>query len=102
MDFQAKQPEDYCFARIFEIISPQEGECSFPSLKSHESNRIQEVEKTLQQSDDNQPVSSKDHRVVQAIVMRQIAQRKAVKIENPDCVSKSWPLFWKFINYIEK
>jgi hypothetical protein len=102
MDFQAKQPEDYCFARIFEIISPQEGECSFPSLKGHESNRIQEVEKSLQQSDNNQMVSSKDHRVVQAIVMRQLAQNKPVKIENPDCVSKSWPQFWDFIDYCKK
>jgi len=102
MDFQAKQPEDYCFARIFEIISPQEGECTFPSLKSHESNRIQEVEKAIQQSDNNQMVSSKDHRVVQAIVMRQIAQNKPVKIENPDCVTKSWPQFWDFIDYCKK
>jgi hypothetical protein len=103
MDFKAKQPEDYCFARIFEIISPQEGECSFPSLKSHESNRIQEVEKALKQLDDNQQVSSKDHRIVQAIVMRQIAQGMSIKVENPDCVSKSWPLFWDFMNdYIKK
>jgi hypothetical protein len=97
MNFQAKQPEDYCFARIFEVITSAEGECSFPSLKSHESNRIQEAEKAIQQSDDNQIVSSNDHRIVQAIVMRQIAQKKAIKIGNPDCVSKSWPLFWKFI-----
>lgn len=88
--FIAQQAEDYCFARAFGLISPEEGEKRWPSLKSHESNRIEEMEKALQQTG----ITSKDHRVVQAITM---LKGDKVKIKYPNSVNKSWPQFWEFL-----
>lgn len=90
MNFKPEQAEDYCFARAFGIMTAEEGELRWLSLKGHESDRISEMEKALQEKE----VSSKDHRVVQAIAM---LRKTRDNIEYPDCVNKSWPQFWKFL-----
>lgn len=91
IDFNPQQAEDYCFARAFGIITAEEGEKKWPSLKGHESDRIVEMEKGLQEKE----VTSKDHRVVQALAM---LKRDKIKIKYPDSVKKSWPQFWKFLD----
>lgn len=90
MDFIPQQAEDYCFARAFDIITAEEGEKRWPSLRSHESNRIAEMEKELKKRE----ITSRDHRVVQAIAM---LRNNKYSIKYPDCVNKSWPQFWKFL-----
>jgi hypothetical protein len=90
MNFEPQQAEDYCFARAFGLMTSEEGEAKWPSLRGHESDRIAEMEIALQQSE----VTSKDHRVVQAIAMR---RNSAYGFINPDCVRKSWPKFWEFL-----
>jgi len=90
--FIAEQAEDYCFARAFDLIDAKTGEEKWPSLRGHESDRISEMEIALQE----EIVSSKDHRVIQAIAM---LRRGDGKFENPDAVKKSWPQFWDFIDY---
>ncbi len=90
IDFHPKQAEDYCFARAFNCIAAEEGKKRWPSLKGHESDRIAEMERALKQID----LSSKDHRVVQAVAMR---KKGEVMIQYPDCVKKSWPQFWRFL-----
>ena len=89
MDFVPKQAEDYCFARAFDIMTAEEGEMRWPSLRGHESDRIIKMETALQE----EVVTSKDHRVVQAIAM---LRKSNDGIVNPDCVNKSWPQFWRF------
>ncbi len=95
MDFVPYQAEDYCFARTFGIITAKEGEIRWPSLKGHESDRIAEMEKSLQEKN----ITSKDHRVVQAIAM---LRKTKEGIENPNCVKKSWPQFWRFLEDSKK
>jgi hypothetical protein len=95
MDFVPQQAEDYCFARAFGLINSQEGETRWPSLRGHESDRIIEMEEALKQNE----VLSKDHRVVQAIAM---LKRNQVKIKYPDSVNKSWPQFWKFLDFSQQ
>lgn len=90
INFNAEQAEDYCFARAFGLITPKQGEKLWPSLRQHESDRIESMEIALNQN----IVDSKDHRVVQAVAM---FKSNRVKFLHPDCVSKSWPLFWIFI-----
>lgn len=90
MKFTPEQAEDYCFARAFDLISLEEGERTWPSLRTHESDRIAEMEVALQQA----TVDSADHRVVQAVAMLKGDQ---VSFSNPEAVNKSWPLFWKLI-----
>ncbi|GBE19514.1 3-phosphoshikimate 1-carboxyvinyltransferase [archaeon BMS3Abin17] len=97
INFQPQQPEDYCFARAFNLITPEEGEEKWSSLRFHESDRIKEMEKSIQQMHNNEIIDSKDHRVVQAIAMSSKAKNKSVKFEFPECVNKSWPQFWDFI-----
>ena len=49
IDFTPQQAEDYCFARAFGLMSAQEGEMRWPSLRGHESDRIVEMEEALKQ-----------------------------------------------------
>jgi len=96
--FVPEQPEDYCFARAFEFLTKGEGESRWPSLYGHESNRIEEMEKTLNDVNKGFEIESKDHRVVQAIVMLQKVRDKDIKVKYPEAVNKSWPQFWKFLH----
>ena len=99
------QPEDYCFARAFGFISPEEGRRRWPSLVGHESNRILEMEKALAELLSNRLISSCDHRVVQAIAMK--AKVDCLEhtlhldylryFRHQECITKSWPRFWDFI-----
>jgi len=95
--FTPSNPDDYCFARAFSLITKEEGKKKFPAIQGHESNRLEEMEKCLQQFDNGEIVETNDHRVVQSIAMLGIAKNKKVKFSNKDCVSKSWPRFWDFI-----
>lgn len=95
--FKPRHSEDYCFARAFGFITAKEGEKQWPSLKGHESNRIVEMEKALDEYKNSKEISSKDHRVIQAVVMRARVDGKKIKIKYPKSVSKSWPQFWEFL-----
>lgn len=95
--FVPKQSEDYCFARAFGFMDASKGESLWPSLKGHESNRIIEMEKTLLEYEKGNEISSKDHRVVQAITMKAKVDGQRIKVKYPDSVNKTWPQFWDFI-----
>ena len=99
IDFIPEQAEDYCFARAFNLITKEEGEKRFPNLKSHESNRISEMERIIQKiNSGSSVVDSMDHRVVQGIVMWGAYKNKEI-IADKKIVNKSWPQFWDFMNY---
>ncbi len=102
MEFEPQQPEDYCFARAFGIIKPEEIEhyrVKWESLEGHESKRLDEMEEALQNYRQNSRVYSQDHRVVQAIAMLAKYEGKDIKkmFRHKDAVKKSWPEFWKFL-----
>ena len=97
--FIPEQAEDYCFARAFNLIDQKEGAERWPSLYGHESNRITEMEKALDQLHYGNEVTSRDHRVVQAIAMLAEKQQLNVKFKHPNAVNKSWPQFWLFLEY---
>ena len=97
--FTPKQAEDYCFARMLNQMSPAEGEKIWPALRGHESDRILEMEKSLDQAALGHAVTSNDHRVVQALAMWGLINNKPVQFTNRDAVSKSWPEFWSFIEW---
>lgn len=93
MVFTPHQAEDYCFARAFDCIWPEEGEKRWPSLRLHESDRIAGMEEALQED----TVTSADHRVIQAVAMRRGAE---VSFAHPEAVAKSWPLFWRMLQAV--
>ncbi len=95
MVFEPEQAEDYCFARAFDLIDAAEGEKRWPSLRQHESDRIESMEIALGQSE----VDSADHRVVQAVAMR---KGDDVSFLHPEAVAKSWPRFWEMWNTVYK
>lgn len=99
--FIPQQAEDYCFARIFGFISKEEGEKRWPSLRGHESDRIEEVENTLEQLAHKKEVDSKDHRVVQAAALYQKLHELPIQIKYPNAVNKSWPQFWDFLEKVD-
>lgn len=99
--FTPQHSEDYCFARAFGLITPEEAEKRWPSLQGHESNRIKHMEDTLKTADKKEIIDSIDHRAIQAIVMRQKSRHEAVYIRNRNAVNKSWSQFWEFIGYCD-
>jgi len=101
-DFIPKHSEDYCFARAFDLITPEEAKQKWPSLQSHESNRIEHMEEVIKLADEKEIIDSKDHRAIQAIFMRQKSRHEPVYIKNRNAVNKSWPQFWDFLYYCEK
>jgi hypothetical protein len=97
-EFIPEQAEDYCFARIFGYVTQTQGESNWPSLKGHESNRIEEMEKVIALAEAGQEIPSTDHRVVQAVVMWGLVNHKSIILTHPEAVNKTWPQFWDFIN----
>ena len=96
----------YCFLRAFNRITRKEGEVIWPQLKSHESDRFLEMERTLEELYSGNIIHSRDHRVVQAeaMLLQSRDKSKGAKelkkyFSNPDCVNKTWPQFWEFMDY---
>lgn len=95
--FSPLQAEDYCFARAFGFMKRSEAARQWPNLKSHESDRLKEMEQVIRDVRNAGPIRSRDHRAVQAGALLQRAQGKPVRVIHRTCVSKSWPQFWKFL-----
>lgn len=94
--FTPQQAEDFCFAYTFCGMSSEEGEARWPSLRGHESDRIVEMKRALNQAKRKHRVTSRDHRVVQAVGMWSELVQRRVEFSRPHCVQKSWPRFWEF------
>lgn len=97
-DFVPEQAEDFCFAYVFGYITAEEGEKRWPALRGHESDRIVEIQEILKAANKGKDITSRDHRVVQAIAMRGKVNNKEWNILYPQSVNKSWPQFWDFLN----
>ncbi len=97
-EFIPEQAEDFCFAYTFGYINAEEGEKRWPALHSHESDRIIEIQNMLKYAQESKDITSRDHRVVQAIAMWGKINNKKVNILYPDAVNKSWPQFWDFLH----
>lgn len=91
MIFNPEQAEDFPFACAFGIMSPEEGERRWPQLRNHETDRIAEMTKLLNE----QTIDSLDHRVVQALTMR--FPERATTNQSKQAVNKTWPQFWDFL-----
>jgi hypothetical protein len=103
IEFKMMHPDDYCFAQAFGFTNREEGARMWPALEGHESNRPEEMEIVLQQYKNGETIESNDHRVVQAVAMLSFVEKGSVSKEdfaNPNCVAKSWPMFWDFIDFI--
>lgn len=98
VEFVPQQAEDFCFAYMFGYMTAEEGEKKWPALRNHESDRIVEAQETLKNTKEGKEITSKDHRVVQAIAMWSKVNNKKVNIIYPESVNKTWPMFWEFLN----
>ena len=92
IDWTPRQAEDYCFPRAFNLITPEQGAQLWPSLIGHESNRITQMERALQQARETGQVTTRDHRTLQAIDLLYFTQDKPLVFSDPTTVSKSWPI----------
>ena len=101
MNFVPRHSEDCCFARAFGLITPAEGERLWPGVRNHESDRFKHMEEVLGAVDCGEPIDSRDHRVVQAVVMRQKSRSLPMQVKDRAVVNKSWPQFWDFLEYCE-
>ena len=98
--FIPQQAEDFCFAYTFEYMTTQEGEKRWPALCGHESDRIVEIAEALDDAKNGRTITSRDHRVVQAITMWGKVSKENVDIKYPEAVNKSWPQFWDFLESV--
>ena len=94
--------DDYCFARVFNLINKENGEKFWPSLLGHETNRIEEMEHAIKEAEETSDITTKDHRVIQALAMWGIVNDKKLIFANPNSVNKSWPRFWDFLVLVKR
>jgi hypothetical protein len=97
-EFIPEQNEDFCFAYAFGYITAEEGEKRWPAIRGHESDRAKEMHTMREAAKNGKEISSKDHRVVQAIAMWGKVHGKKINILHPSATNKSWPQFWDFLN----
>ena len=88
--------EDYCYLRAFNLITYEEGARRWPELSTHECNRLKVMEEVCKNFDKYIEVPD-DHRVVMAIALRQLSLNLPIRVNNRQCVAKSWPQFWKWL-----
>lgn len=98
LQFTPRQAEDFPFAYVFDVMSPEQGQDRWPSLVGHESNRIVEVVEMKRHAENGEPVSSRDHRIVQAIAMWAQLHSRDIAFTHPNAVAKTWPRFWDWLN----
>jgi len=103
-DFVPREAEDAAYACAMGIMDSSEAARRFPSLSGHESDRTTSIREAIEASDAGEPICSQDHRVIQAVALRQRRQGKtAAEIKSgityPENVSKSWPQFFTFLDY---
>jgi len=103
--FEPKHSEDACFAIAFDIKTLDQAESEWPSIVNHESNRIKEMGSALEAYEKGAIIVSDDHRVVSSMAMKCKVDNNSLSVSsirnrfsNPDCVSKAWPMFWRFLN----
>ncbi len=101
-DYRPLCSDDYCFARVFNFINKENGAKFWPSLIGHETNRIEEMEKAIKEAEESNHVSSKDHRVIQALAMWGVVNNRKIVFLNPNGVNKSWPQFWDFLVLVKR
>jgi hypothetical protein len=94
--------DDFCFARAFDFITSEKGLEKWPSLVGHETNRINEMEKSLAQAFSGEIVDTLDHRVIQSVAMWGMINNKHPNFKHKNKVAKSWPDFFGFLNEVEK
>lgn len=99
-EFKLEQAEDFAFGVVFGFTSVDEGARLWPSLYGHESNRPAEIKQALSQLRDGEYITSRDHRIVQAVVMKAKVDGIGYKTKYPGCVTKSWPRFFEFIDLV--
>jgi len=95
--------EDIPLAYMMNEIELDEAEKRFPSLRHHETDRIEELEYQKRRLWRKPSVVCTDHRIVMACAMANqlIPQEdglKVIKYEN--AVNKSFPKFWEYLNEI--
>jgi hypothetical protein len=101
MCYTGEQAEDYCFERAFDLVDEAEGRLIYPSVEGHETDRFKEMETMLSKFEQTGVIESQDHRVVQAGIMRAIAQNRQYVIANPQALNKTQPKFLEFIDFVK-
>jgi 5-enolpyruvylshikimate-3-phosphate synthase len=60
------------------------------------------MEEQLGKYEREEEIDSKDHRVVQAIAMKALADKHEIKVKHKEVVAKTWQQFWDFMDYCKK
>ncbi len=103
--YEPQQVEDFPFSFLVRG-TPTIAEAAerWPNLADHESNRLKAVTNACEEWRVSRTISSYDHRIVQATAMYAMIQgyspqRLKESVEHPEVVAKSWPQFWRFLQF---
>ena len=99
-DFDVTHSEEVPTGLGFGAITPHEAQQRFSSVLGHESNRIVEMERALWQFRYGEVITSNDHRIIQTLAMLALYKERPVNFRYPECVTKSWPQFWDYLQHI--
>lgn len=93
--YRPRQAEGFCYAVAAGTMTARRGKKRWSSLKGHESNRPRAMRLALLPF--RRKIRSRDHRVVQSLAM---FRGKQLKFAHPECVAKTWPQFWEFLDSV--
>lgn len=68
-----------------------------PQFKNHEEDRTKTILQTLKEYHNNKPISTTDHRQAWSIICKGYLEDKKVTLQNPLCITKSFPNFFRII-----
>jgi len=60
------------------------------------------MEHAIKEAEETSDITTKDHRVIQALAMWGIVNDKKLIFANPNSVNKSWPRFWDFLVLVKR
>ncbi|MDO8559324.1 MAG: hypothetical protein Q7R84_03245 [bacterium] len=98
--FKPKHSEDFCLARALGLITTEDGKKFFPSEAEHETNRFLEMERVIADVESGREIKSIDHRPIYSGAVMQMMQGRKIRVKYPGKVGKSWPQFWRFVDFI--
>ena len=92
------QPEDFCFAYSFGLVSVEQAKRLWPSLSGHESNRFEEMPRVMEAIRVGRKSPTRDHRAIMSGAWAAwVFYREMAEFEYPEAVAKSFPGFFKFM-----
>lgn len=98
-EFEIDRPEYFAYAYLFDMLSLEDAEKTWPQLNRSGFNAFKEIVEQKQLLLDGSTIDSLNHRTVEALVMYALKNDLDFKVSEQSklVVNKNWPSFWNFV-----